>query len=83
MAPAAKAYAFRDLERAGRIRDRLGGKPVEVVYDAESRTAEAFLVEAGKRKRLPSTPIFWFAWVDFFPGAPLWSADHGTRKPAN
>jgi hypothetical protein len=73
MSPSAKAYALRDLERLGRIRDELAGRPVEVVFDPGSRTAEAFLLEAGKRQRLPSTPIFWFAWVDFFPGAPLWA----------
>lgn len=74
MSPSAKAYALRDLERLGRIRDELAGQPVEVVYDPGSRTAEAFLLEDGTRKRLPSTPIFWFAWVDFFPGAPLWES---------
>ena len=21
---------------------------------------------------LPATPMFWFAWTDFFPSAPLW-----------
>ncbi len=72
MSPSAKAYALRDLRRLGRIRDELAGRPIEVVYDAGSGTAEAFLVEGGERTRLPSTPIFWFAWVDFFPGAPLW-----------
>jgi hypothetical protein len=74
MAPSAKAYAFRDLERLGRIRDRLAGRPIEVVFDRASRTAEAFLLEGRERRRLPATPIFWFAWVDFFPGAPLWEA---------
>jgi hypothetical protein len=71
MAPSAKAYAFRDLERLGRIRDTLSGRPVEVVYRGP-RSAEAFLHEPRGRRRLPATPIFWFAWVDFFPGAPLW-----------
>ncbi len=71
MAPSAKAYAFRDLERLARIRDTLAGHPVEVVYRGP-RSAEAFLREPGRRRRLPATPIFWFAWVDFFPGAPLW-----------
>ena len=72
MAPAAKAYAYRDLREAGKIRDTLAGEPIEVVYDEEAGTAEAFLIAGGRRERLPSTPIFWFAWVDFFPGAPLW-----------
>lgn len=71
MEPAAKAYAFRDLERLGRIRDEVAGRPIEVVYRGP-RSAEAFRVTPAGRKRLSSTPIFWFAWVDFFPGAPLW-----------
>lgn len=72
MAPAAKAYAFRDLEREGTIRDVLAGERIEVVYDSSARSAEAFLVGGGRRERLPATPVFWFAWVDFFPNAPLW-----------
>lgn len=72
MAPAAKAYSFDDLERVGTIRDSLAGEPVEVVYDRGSQSAEAFLLRRGRRERLPATPIFWFAWVDFFPNAPLW-----------
>ncbi len=70
--PEAKAYAFRDLARLGTVRDVLAGKPVEVVYDAASQAASAFLVTGHGRERLPATPVFWFAWVDFFPGAPLW-----------
>ena len=72
LAPAAKAYPFRDLEARRVIHDRLAGRPIEVVYDRRARSADAFEETASGRKRLPSTPIFWFAWVDFFPGAPLW-----------
>lgn len=70
LSPSAKAYAFRDLERLGRIQDTLAGRRIEIVYDAQAESAAAFA--AGGRKPLPSTPIFWFAWVDLFPGAPLW-----------
>lgn len=72
LAPATKAYSFEDLERLGRIRDTLAGEQVEIVYDEPSRTAAAFLLSGRSRERLASTPVFWFAWVDFFPGAPLW-----------
>ncbi len=72
LAPAAKAYAYRDLERLGKIRDTLAGRPVEVRWDAAGHSATAFILEGAKPRRLPSTPIFWFAWVDFFPRAPLW-----------
>jgi len=92
LAPAAKAYALRDLKRLGRIRDTLAGKQVEISYDAASGTAAAFLLDRAARRPLLSTPVFWFAWVDFFPGAPLWeppqrarpadSASGGTPSPA-
>lgn len=74
LAPGAKAYAFEDLERLGRIRDTVGGEQVEIVWDDDARSAEAFVVSGRTRRRLPSTPIFWFAWVNFFPDAPLWTA---------
>lgn len=77
LSPAAKAYALRDLERFGRIRDTLAGKKVEIAYDGASQTASAFLLTDRGRRRLPSTPAFWFAWVDFFPGAPLWAPGKG------
>jgi hypothetical protein len=80
LAPAAKAYAFRDLEQRGRITDTLAGRPVEVVYDPGGRSASAFDVTAGRRQRLPSTPIFWFAYVDLFPGAPLWAPPTETKR---
>ncbi len=70
--PAAKAYAFRDLERAGVVHDVLAGKRVEIRYDPGSVTARAFLITGKGVRPLPATPVFWFAWVDFFPGAPLW-----------
>ena len=54
------------------IHDRLAGRAIEVVYNRRPRSVDAFEETASGRKRLPSTPIFWFAWVDFFPGAPLW-----------
>lgn len=81
MSPSAKAYALRDLERLGVIRDELAGRRVEVIYDPASETAQAFQVEDGRRTRLPSTPIFWFAWVDFFPGAPLWEPSGEPARP--
>jgi hypothetical protein len=79
LAPAAKAYAFRDLERRGRISDMLVGRAVEIVYDPDGRSASAFDLTAGRR-RLPSTPIFWFAYVDLFPGAPLWAPPAETDR---
>lgn len=74
MAPAAKAYSFADVEQEGVIRDRLAGSGVEIVWNAAASNPAAFLVDSAGKTLLPSTPIFWFAWVDFFPGAPLWAS---------
>ncbi len=81
LSPAAKAYPLRELARRGRIRDVLAGKPVEVVYHPASDTAGAFLVEGEARRPLATTPIFWFAWVDFFPRAPLWQPPEARSSP--
>ncbi len=72
LAPATKAYSLSDLQRLGTINDRLAGRPVAVRYERSSGSAAAYLLGGTHPERLPSTPIFWFAWVDFFPGAPLW-----------
>jgi len=81
--PAAKVYAFGDLERLGQVRDTLAGQQVEIVYDERSRTARAFRLTGQGREPLPATTVFWFAWVDFFPGAPLWRpASDAAPQPA-
>ncbi len=75
-----KAYPFPELERAGgRVRDRLAGQEVEVIHDAEHRTARA-LDENGRA--LPAYLAYWFAWYAFYPEAPVYTApgrDTGSR----
>lgn len=78
--PAAKAYALEDVSRLGRIQDTLAGVPVEIVWNPAARQAGAFRVTEDGREPLPATPVFWFAWVDFFPGAPLWDPPDRPRR---
>lgn len=64
----AKAYPFsvlaRRVDAKGRLQDRVGGVPVEIRFDREHRSAEAFDA-AGQV--LPSVMAFWFAWFAFHP----------------
>jgi uncharacterized protein DUF3179 len=57
----AKAYPLYLLRRP--IVDRLAGHRLRVVPDPAAASAAIF--EHGKR--LPATPVYWFAWRSFFP----------------
>lgn len=48
----------------GRWRDRVGTLEVEIRYDPDHRTAEAFTPTG---QPLPAMMAFWFAWVAFHP----------------
>ncbi len=64
----ARAYPFSVLaqrvDARGQLIDNLGGQPVQIRFDREHQSAEAF-DEAGKA--LPGVMAFWFAWVAFNP----------------
>jgi Protein of unknown function (DUF3179) len=77
LAPEAKAYPIAALAKRGTIHDTLAGHGVEIRFDQPSGGAAAFLAEGGRLRRLPSTLIFWFAWVDLISRAPLWTPPHG------
>ena len=70
-----KAYPFSVLARAtgadGVLRDRVGGRTLQIHYDAEHRSARV-TDEAGRE--LPSLMAFWFAWVAFHPKTEVLSA---------
>jgi hypothetical protein len=72
-----KAYPFSALERAlgdapqGRVRDRVGGRDIEIRFDRSHRTAQAY---DAKGQALPSVMGFWFAWVAFYPGTQVYAA---------
>ncbi|UCE31189.1 MAG: DUF3179 domain-containing protein [Burkholderiales bacterium] len=69
---ARKAYPFAELENAPQpLADRLGGREIEVIYDAEHRTAR---VRDADGAPYPSVMTFWFAWVAFFPDTQVYRA---------
>lgn len=59
-----RAYPLADLKKAGRIRDLLGTRTIDIVYEASSGTASAFY-EDGSRSG--GTVLYWFAWQAFHP----------------
>jgi hypothetical protein len=71
-----KAYPFSALERAlgsarqGRVRDRVGGRDIEIRFDRSHRTAQAY---DAKGQALPSVMGFWFAWIAFYPGTQVYA----------
>lgn len=64
----AKAYPFSALAKRadaeGRLRDTVAGQAVELHFDREHRSAQAF--DAAGRE-LPTVTAFWFAWFAFHP----------------
>jgi hypothetical protein len=64
-----KAYPVKELSAGGPIEDRVGGKPIVVRYNAESRHPE---ITGSQGEQIPSVMVFWFAWQAFYPGTELW-----------
>jgi hypothetical protein len=60
----AKAYPVEDLRSVEALDDHVGGTPVVVRYDADSRRPE---VSGPEGEQLPSVVVFWFAWQGFYP----------------
>ena len=75
-----RAYPFsvlaRRVDAQGRLRDNLGGQPVEIRFDREHQSAEAF--DAAGRP-LPGVMAFWFAWVAFNPKTTVLAASVSPR----
>jgi hypothetical protein len=66
----ARAYPLRHLGTlAGPLHDHVGGADVTIRFDAETRSAEAFV----DGRQLPAVVAYWFAWSAFHPGTELWS----------
>ncbi|MDP1692478.1 MAG: DUF3179 domain-containing protein [Burkholderiaceae bacterium] len=76
----ARAYPFSALaqrvDAQGRLRDSVGGQPVEIRFDREHQSAEAF--DAAGRP-LPGVMAFWFAWVAFNPKTTVLAASTALR----
>ena len=59
-----RAYPIADLKKAGRVRDVLGGRALQVAYDPEGRLAEARYEDG---TLATATVVYWFAWQAFHP----------------
>ncbi len=61
-----KAYPFVELEKSGqnKIRDRVNGKNITVIWDSENSAAH---VEDEQGRQIPTITAFWFAWYAFHP----------------
>jgi hypothetical protein len=58
-----KAYPFVELGRSPSvIHDTLGGRPIEVRFNAEHQTGSVF---DGEGHEIPSVIAYWFAWFAF------------------
>jgi hypothetical protein len=64
----ARAYPLNTLaarvDAQGRLRETLAGQAVEIRYDRQHRTAEAFDAQG---QPLPAVTAYWFAWFAFHP----------------
>ncbi len=67
-----KAYPFsalaRRVDRHGVLRDTVAGQALQIRFDAQHQTAQAF--DANGRP-WPATMAFWFAWFAFHPDTDL------------
>lgn len=68
----AQCYPLEALEKQERIQDTVGGVPLEVSYDPETRRARVKRMPDGEP--LPSVTAYWFAWQAFYPDTGLWRA---------
>lgn len=65
-----KVYPFTELARtSGEITDYFAGKKLRIEFDAKNRSGAIF----HKGKKIPSTTLFWFAWVTFHPDTEIFS----------
>lgn len=66
-----KAYAVADA-KGKVIKDEFEGKSIEVVGDAQGRTAQIFYVENNQKAVAPQSSAFWFAWSTAHPETELY-----------
>lgn len=60
-----KAYPFPELSLGpASFKDHIGGKSIQISYDASSRTAR---IQNKAGEDLPSVVAYWFAWTAFHP----------------
>lgn len=68
-----KAYPFSELEKtSGMVGEKFGGIDVTVKYDKKQKSA---IVLDSEGNEIPSTVLFWFAWIAFHPQSEVFEAD--------
>jgi hypothetical protein len=67
----ARAYPHDRLPDDIAVEDTVGGTPVRVRFDRESRR---FTITDADGAAVPFTPAYWFAWQAFHPDTTVWSA---------
>lgn len=73
-----KAYPFSELARtAGRVKDVVNGRSLEVVYLPQHRTARV-LDERGAE--IVSLMTYWFAWIAFHPRSEIFTASGASGR---
>ncbi len=66
----AKAYSFKRLRKEQTsVKDKVGGQDIIVVYDVENESA---VITDDQNNIIPSTQVYWFAWVAFYPDTGLY-----------
>ena len=69
----AKAYPLNRLPDNRVLEDTLGGKRIELSYDAAARYVTARDRELGEL--LPGVQVYWFAWQAFYPETKLFKGE--------
>ncbi len=69
-----KAYPFSELDKSKNniVRDKLDGKEIEIIFNAQHRSGTVRLKSG---EVLPSLISYWFAWYAFHPDTLIYNAE--------
>lgn len=73
-----KVYPFSELSKIhSPYKDLFAGQEIKLIFDAKNRTGKIFRVtkSADKQEEIPTTTLFWFAWMAFYPDSVIFTAD--------
>jgi hypothetical protein len=76
---AARAYPLKALEKAGLLRDKVGGQSVVVLWYPATRSAAAYLPVAAPPRKGPAPRAVTLKADDRVPGAPFRDEETGSR----
>jgi len=67
----AKAFVLEKLATVGSVKETLGGKRIEIAYDAASRQPKVKIISTGEP--VPYVKAYWFALQAYYPETKLWN----------